>query len=68
MSIYKAPLNSGNLQKKFQDLMVNMSEEQVYKLHDSCINKDTLFSISANKAVYKDNEYRVDKDKNELFK
>ena len=52
MSIYKAPPNSADLQKKFKDLMLSLSEEQVYQLANSGITKDTMFSISSNRAVY----------------
>lgn len=52
MSIYRAPAKSIDLQNKFKDRMLSLSEDQVYQSHDFGINESTLFSIDGNIAVY----------------
>ena len=51
MSIYRAPAKSGDLQKKFKDRMLSLTEDQVYQSHDFGIDENTLFSIDGNIAV-----------------
>ena len=60
MSIYIVAPSSRDLQKKFYDWMLNMTENQAYQIYDCDFHKidywnkdDFLVSISANRAVYK---------------
>lgn len=59
MSIFRAPQESAELQKKFQGAMMNMSVDQVYQLANSDIDEDTKFSIHGNRAVYLAYDNRV---------